>query len=79
MDEVFWDNWDKTVLKHFQDLIPQKEIYGSLNSYYRYQLQKKQYKKAFGIAGKIIRNTKSPGFGWLALKQFIQSINKHAG
>lgn len=74
IDEVFWNHWDTTVLQHFKGLVPTKEIYSTLNSYYRYLLQQKKYKKAFAVAWKIMVQTKSVGFVWLAIKQFVQAL-----
>ncbi len=77
-DEVFWKNWNNTVLQHFRGLLPVKEIYGSLNSYYRYLLQQEKYGKAVTVAVKVFIYTKSPGFVVLAIKQFFQSFKQHA-
>ncbi len=77
-DEVFWKNWNQTVLQHFIGLLPPNEIYSSLNSYYRYLMQQKQYKKAFAVARKIFIQTKSIGFVVLAIKQFLQTHKQDA-
>ncbi|HMK24618.1 MAG TPA: glycosyltransferase family 2 protein [Chitinophagaceae bacterium] len=76
-DEVFWDNWTEAVYRPFSGVLPSREIYASLNSYYRYNLQKKKYRKAFTIFWKIFSHTRRPGFIWLALKQFFQSFKRH--
>lgn len=58
-DEVFWDNWNQTVLQPFKPHLPLREIYNQLSWYCWYNIDKKKYIKATVLFIKILIHTRS--------------------
>lgn len=79
LDEVFWNNWKNIFRKNFLQHLPEREMYNKLGWYCRYQVDKRQYGKAFVLFLDVFVHTFSPGFVLLTFKQLIQSFRKHAG
>jgi glycosyltransferase involved in cell wall biosynthesis len=78
-DEVFWQDWDWTILKNFKPYLPKKNIYGSLGIYIRYLVGKKKYTKVMALLCKHFFHTRSLGFVKLMLVYMLTSKTNHAG
>ena len=72
-DELFWKNWDGIILNNFRPLLSKKEVYGSLNIYCRYLIDRGEFKSAFKIMLKNFKHTYSIGFINLVLAYFLQT------
>lgn len=77
-DEKFWEDWDRIIYKNFKTILPRKLIFGSLGTYCRHLIEKKQFFKALKITAKVFINTLSFGFILLMIKYTLKSKIKYA-
>lgn len=78
LDEVFWKDWKPIFKKNFAQYLPKQAMYQKLGWYCRYQLEHKNYRKAFVLFWDVLLHTFSPGFVKLTFAQIFQSNKVHA-
>jgi hypothetical protein len=72
-DIAFWEDWDEVILSHFRPHLSKKEIYGSLLSYFKFNIDQKEYVRAMKVGLKTMSNTFNPGILLLMIKYLWKS------
>jgi glycosyltransferase involved in cell wall biosynthesis len=76
MDVAFYEDWEQIVFKNFQSYLPKKTIYGSLGTYIRHLIDKKENYKALKVLLKHFTRTRSLGFVKLTLHYYFKSLQR---
>jgi glycosyltransferase involved in cell wall biosynthesis len=72
IDELFWADWKKILLANFKGHLPSNKIYARLGWYCWYQLNKKNYSRAFHLFTIIFYHTHSFSFLKHSMSQLLK-------
>ena len=79
LDNVFWSDWKQIFKTNFSKHLPPSEMYNKLGWYSRYEIDRRNYAKAFPLFCDALVHNFSFGLLKLTFLQLLQSFKKNAG